>query len=67
MKFELKDEYIELIKLLKLMGIADTGGVAKQLVEQEFVEVNGQIETRKRYKVRSGDIITFEDVSIEVK
>ncbi len=57
MEHQLKGEFIELIKLLKFTGIASTGGEAKVLVDQGEVKVNGQLENRKRYKVRKGDKI----------
>jgi ribosome-associated protein len=37
------------------------------MVVDGFVYCNGQVETRKRYKVKSGDIIVFENETIEVK
>ena len=55
------DEYIELIKLLKLKQIAQTGGHAKILVEEGKVKVNGTQEFRKRNKLRPGDIIEIDD------
>ena len=66
MNFELTQEYIELIKLLKLTGIAETVGMAKALVEDEQVSCNGQIDTRKRLKVRKGDIIEVLDQKINI-
>ena len=66
MNFELTQEYIELIKLLKLTGIAETGGMAKALVEDEQVLYNGQIDTRKRLKVRKGDVIKVLDQKITI-
>ena len=67
MNFELTNEYIELIKLLKVTGIAETGGMAKALVEDEQVLYNGQIDTRKRLKVRKGDIIEVLDQKITIQ
>jgi len=60
------DEYIELIKLLKLQQIAQSGGHAKILVEDGLLKVNGEQEFRKRKKLRSGDIVEFEDITIEI-
>jgi ribosome-associated protein len=54
-EFKLTSEYIELVKLLKLLRIAETGGHAKILVEDGEVFVNGKMESRKRAKLRSGD------------
>ncbi|MBL1233633.1 MAG: RNA-binding S4 domain-containing protein [Flavobacteriales bacterium] len=65
-QFELKEEYIELNKLLKFTGICDTGGDAKVSIEQGLVKYNNQVETQKRKKVRKGDIIQFQQYQIEV-
>lgn len=66
--FELnKDsDFIELMKLLKVEQIAQTGGHAKILIEEEEIKVNGEIETRKRKKLRSGDIVQFQDIQIKI-
>lgn len=66
MDFELDSDYIELIKLLKIVGIAETGGMAKQIVENEEVYYNGSIDTRKRLKLRKGDRIQVHDVEINL-
>lgn len=65
--FELKDEYIELNKLLKFTGVCDTGGDAKMSIEQGLVRYNKQVETQKRKKVRKGDTIQFQQYQIEVR
>jgi len=62
-----KDEFIELNKLLKLMGIAQTGGHAKLMIDEGSVKVNGEIELRKRKKLRQGDKIECEGYRIEIK
>jgi ribosome-associated protein len=59
--FPLTSEYIELIALLKFLGIAQTGGHAKMIVEEGLVYVNGNPEDRKRYKVRKGDIVVVNN------
>ncbi|MFT4662502.1 MAG: ribosome-associated protein [Patiriisocius sp.] len=66
--FELRptDEYIELIKLLKLKQIAQSGGHAKILVEDGLVKVNGTQEFRKRNKLRSGDLVEMEGIRIKI-
>ena len=65
--FQLKEEFIPLIQLLKYTGIAESGAHASEMVVEGLVNCNGEIETRKRYKVKSGDIIVFENETIEVK
>ena len=66
-KFELKEQYIELNKLLKFTGICDTGGEAKMSIEQGLVRYNNQVETQKRKKVRKGDTIQFQQYQIEIR
>ncbi len=65
-KFELKGEYIELIKLLKTTGIAENGGHAQALVEENKVTLNRETETRKRAKIKIGDIIEVFGETFEV-
>jgi len=69
MHFQLrpKDEFIELNKLLKLQQIAQSGGHANLMIEDGIVKVNGQVEFRKRNKIRSGDIIEVENIQIVVE
>ena len=63
---ELESEFIELYKILKFEGLADSGGSAKQVIADGLVSVNGEVETRKRKKIRAGDQIDFIDHHIEV-
>ena len=67
MKFELEEEYIELFKLLKVTGIAESGAQAKMLIEEEQIKRNGEIELRKRAKIVSGEKIEVGDETIEVE
>lgn len=62
--FTIEGEYIELIQLLKVLNIAETGGQAKWLVEDGQVKVNGAVELRKRAKLRNGDQIECAGVVI---
>ena len=63
---ELETEFVELYKILKFEGLADSGGNAKQAISEGLVSVNGEVETRKRKKIRAGDQIDFIDHHIEV-
>ena len=58
--FILKTEYIDLSQLLKATGLAMSGGEAKMFVIDGLVFVNGEIEFRKRRKLRIGDIVVFD-------
>lgn len=55
--FELKGEFIELCNLLKLAGIANSGGQGKMMVADGIVQVDGHIETRKTAKIRAGQVV----------
>lgn len=57
--FAISDEYIELNKLLKASGLCDTGGQAKMVIEDQLVTVDGEIETRKRRKIRDGMTVKY--------
>ena len=65
-EFKINGEYIELIQLLKAIGLAETGGHAKLIVEEELVKRNGEIETRKRAKLIPGDVILVLENQIKL-
>lgn len=54
---EITVEPVELYKILKFEGMASSGGEAKSIVAEGRVMVNGKVETRKRRKIVSGDVI----------
>lgn len=64
--FTIEGEYIELIQLLKAIGLAQTGGHAKMIVDEEMVLRNGEIETRKRAKLLKGEIIEVDQYRIQL-
>ncbi|HCT85332.1 MAG: RNA-binding protein [Candidatus Margulisiibacteriota bacterium] len=65
--FKLETEYIELNKLLKVTQICSSGGIANHLITDKLVRVDGEIETRKRCKIRSGQRVTYKNKSILVE
>ncbi|MDP4189111.1 MAG: RNA-binding S4 domain-containing protein [Bacteroidota bacterium] len=67
-EFNLKgQEYIELNKLLKLLGWVKTGGEANIRIENGEISVNGNVESRKRNKLRVGDKVSFQDNSVVIR
>jgi len=64
--FEITGEYIELIKLLKAIGLAEHGAAAKQLVSDGLVFLNNQKESRFRAKLRKGDVVTLQKNKITI-
>jgi ribosome-associated protein len=61
------EEYIELIKLLKVMRVSESGGQAKVMVEDGIVLRNGEPEFRKRAKLRAGDVIKVFEYQIRIE
>lgn len=57
----IKDQPIQLCQLLKLAHLVDSGGAAALEVAEGRVWVNGQVETRKRRKLRTGDVVSYGD------
>jgi ribosome-associated protein len=64
---EISKEPIELFKLLKFEGMAESGGEAKAVIAEGQVLVNGKVETRKRKQIVSGDVVEFRDEKIRVQ
>lgn len=60
-------EPVELYKILKFEGIVDSGGQAKAVIADGLVLVNGEVETRKRRKILSGDVIKFADDELKMR
>ena len=58
--FTLRTEIIDLLQLLKATGLCATGGEAKWAVEEERVLVNGEVEFRKRRKLKAGDVVELD-------
>ncbi len=61
-----RGEYIQLDQLLKLAGLVDSGGQAHAAVEAGLVRVDGQVESRKRAKLRPGQRIAYSGEEIEL-
>ena len=64
--FELKGEFIALCDLLKITGIANSGGQGKAMVADGHVTVDGEIELRKTAKIRKGQVVECFDERILV-
>lgn len=64
---EISNEPIELYKILKIEGMVSSGGTAKIEVAEGKVLVNGAVETRKRKKIVSGDVIEYESEKVRIK
>ena len=65
-EFKLQGEFITMIQLLKAAGLVQTGGEAQLMVTEGKVKYNGEVDLRKRLKLRVGDIIKFNGQKIQV-
>ncbi len=66
-EIEISEEPIELYKILKFGNMVASGGEAKYVISESQVIVNGKVETRKRKKIFSGDVVEFGKNKIRVK
>lgn len=65
--FELKGkEYIQLNQLLKMLALVGSGGEANIRIDNGEVKVNGEVEHRRRNKLRPNDIVQFGKDKIEI-
>ncbi|GGY02781.1 RNA-binding S4 domain-containing protein [Paludibacterium paludis] len=64
--FRLSGEYIALCDLIKVCGLAESGGAAKHMVGEGLVTVDGQIELRKTCKIRAGQTVAGDGFTIAV-
>lgn len=58
---EITSEPVELYKILKFEALVGSGGEAKMVIADGLVKLNGEVETQKRKKIVSGDVIKFSD------
>ena len=65
--FQIKGEYIHLNQLLKVLGWVNDGAMANDVIDNELVKVNGEVETRRRNKIKAGMEVSFEGNSILCK
>lgn len=63
---EIRDETIRLGQLLKLAGVAATGGEARELVQDGAVLVNGEVETRRGRRLHGGDVVEADGERLRV-
>ena len=60
-------EFIELNNLLKIKGLCSSGGMAKAVIAEGLVKVDGKVELRKRCKIRTGQVVEFDGHTITVQ
>ncbi len=66
-KISITGEYIKLDSLLKFSGVTETGGIAKEIVQQGKVKVNGEVCTQRGKKIRRGDRVRIDEIDVELE
>ncbi len=67
-KVKITTPYIKLDQLLKFINIAENGGMAKAMIQDGMVKVNGEIVLQRGKKIKSGDVVEIGDCdTIEVE
>ena len=61
-----KDEFIKLGQVLKATGLVDSGVVAKEVIQNGEVKVNGEVDTRRGRKLYDGDLVEFENQTVKI-
>ena len=65
-ELEIRTEFNKLDSLLKFANLVETGGIAKEIILEGRVKVNGETCTMRGKKIREGDVVTVEDYEITV-
>ena len=61
-----KDDYINMSQLLKAMNMVESGAMAKEVIDEGLVKVDGEVESRYRRKLYDGMIVEFNGKKIQV-
>ena len=65
-EFKVEGDYIQMIQLLKATNLVQTGGEAQIIVAEGEVKYNGEVDYRKRLKVKKGDLVEFRGNKIKI-
>ena len=65
-EFKLSGEHIALFQLLKATHLCGAGGEAKIMIGEGLVTVDGDVETRLRKKIRTGQTVEYSGEQITV-
>ena len=61
-----EEEFIKLGQVLKATGLVDSGVVAKEVIQNGEVKVNGEVDTRRGRKLYEGDLVEFENQTVKI-
>lgn len=63
----LREDYIKLGQALKAVGLVDSGVMAKLVIQDGKVRVNGEIACQRGKKLYDGDVVSFENETIKIE
>jgi ribosome-associated protein len=66
-EIKIKTDFIKLDSLLKFAGITETGGIAKEIIAEERIKVNGEVCTARGKKIRAGDSVEIDEISLKLE
>ena len=66
LELEIKEDFIKLDSALKFSSLVPTGGIAKMVILDGLVKVNGEVCTQRGKKLVAGDIVSFEGNEIKI-
>ena len=64
---KLRDEFIKLGQALKAAGLVDSGVMAKDVIQNGEVQVNGEVDTRRGRKLYDGDEVLYQNQAIRIE
>ena len=65
-EIKLRDEFIKLGQALKAANLEESGAEAKEVIQDGYVEVNGEVCTQRGKKLVAGDVVSFEGNEIKI-
>lgn len=66
-EIKIRDEFIKLDSLLKFAGVTETGGIAKEIITDGKIKVNGEVCLMRGKKIRSGDSVVIDEIELEIR
>ncbi len=66
-EIKIREEFIKLDSLLKLAGMVSTGGIAKMVIQNGEVKLNGEVCLQRGKKIRPGDKVEYMEKTLIIK
>ncbi|MCT2007693.1 RNA-binding S4 domain-containing protein [Micrococcus lylae] len=63
----IRDETIRLGQALKLASLVEDGAMARDVIQDGMVTVNGEVRTQRGAQLHDGDVVEFNGESIVIE